>query len=106
MIAAFVFAVLLQTPRDLRAVVTPAGSAAIGGVVTTGDAVARTPLRRAIVTVSGTAILPRQVATDEQGRFVFEELPPGRFTLTVEKGGYLKTYVGSRRPGKPPSLPI
>jgi len=106
MVSMLLCSLLLQTPRDLPAAAPSAGSAIIGGVVTTTEGTSRTPLRRAIVSIAGTGIIVRQVATDEQGRFAFEALPPGRFTLTVEKGGYLKTFVGSRRPGRPPSLPI
>lgn len=107
MFAALLFSLLLQVPRDGAQAAHRAGTASIGGVVTTGDASARVPLRRAVVSITGTGTPGiRQVSTDERGRFVFDQLPAGRFTLTVEKGGYLKTYVGSRRPGKPPSLPI
>lgn len=98
---------LAQVPRDAPQLPAVTGAAAIGGVVTTGDAPSRIPLRRAVVTIAGTGITGvQQVSTDESGRFVFDRLLAGRFTLTVEKGGYLKTYVGSRRPGKPPSLPL
>jgi hypothetical protein len=94
---------LLQTPRDAA---TPrpqiAGSGVISGTVTTGETTSAVPLRRAIVSLTGTGIVgTRQVATDEQGKFVMDALPPGRFTLTAEKAGYLTT-VGSRRPGRPP----
>lgn len=100
-------AIGMQTPRDAPSQPAP-GTAVIGGVVTTGDpSGAKTPLRRAAVTIMGTGILgQRQVTTDDKGRFIFADLVPGRFTLIVEKPGYLKTYVGSRRPGRPPSLPI
>jgi hypothetical protein len=109
MSAAMLFlGLLLQTARDSPAQTSAVGTAMIGGVVTTGtEATTRTPLRRAAVTIAGTGIVgPRLVMTDDAGRFVFSELPAGRFTVTVEKPGYLKTYVGSRRPGRPPSTPI
>lgn len=101
-------ALVLQTPRDSPAQrPTPAGTAVIGGVVVTGDGGARTPLRRAIVSIAGTDINGvRQAVTDETGHFVFDQLAPGRFTLTVEKPGYLKTYFGSRQPGRAPAASI
>lgn len=103
-----VFALLLQTPRDVTAQrPAPGGSAAIGGLVTTGGPSAPRPLRRAVVSLSGSGITgARQTVTDESGRFVFDRLPQGRFSVTVEKPAYLKTYFGSRQPGRPPGAPI
>lgn len=108
MTALLLFALLLQTPRDVAAGrVAAAGSAAIGGVVTTGAAGATRPVRRAVVSIAGTDIAgAHQAVTDETGHFVFEGLRPGRFTLTVDKPGHPRTYVGSRRPGLPPATPI
>lgn len=100
-------AVLLQV-RDATAVrPAAAGTALLGGVVTTSVANGKVPLRRAIVTISGTGLYgPRQVVTDDSGNFIVDGLAPGRFTLTVEKPGYLKTHYGSKRPGRPPGTPI
>ncbi len=83
------------------------GNGVIAGTVSTIDAGRVVPLRRAIVTIVGTGIANAdQRLTDDQGRFSFDGLAPGRFTLTAEKVAYLKTYYGSRRPGRPPSTPI
>lgn len=108
MSALLILALLLQTPRDTAAArQMPGGTAAIGGAVTTGDPGAKKPLRRAVVSLAGTAINGvKQTVTDESGRFVFEQLGPGRYTVTVEKPGYLKTYFGSRQPGRAPGAPI
>jgi hypothetical protein len=106
---AFVIAatLFLQVPRDAAPTRSAGGTGVITGTVTTGEPTSPTPLRRAIVSVTGTGIIgTRQVATDEQGRFVVDALPPGRFTLIVDRAGYLTTYVGSRRPGRPPSTPL
>lgn len=98
---------LLQVPRDAVLPPSAVGSGVISGVVTTGETARPVPLRRAIVSLTGTGIIgPRKVATDDQGRFAIDGLPAGRFTLTAEKAGYLTTYVGSRRPGRPPSTPL
>lgn len=98
---------LLQVPRDGALPQPMTGTAVISGVVTTGEPASPVPLRRAIVTLTGTGIIgPRKVATDDQGRFAIDGLAAGRFTLTAEKAGYLTTYVGSRRPGRPPSTPL
>jgi hypothetical protein len=77
-----------------------------GAVVADGEAPAR-PIRRVVVTMTGTGIAtPRQVITDDAGRFAFSELPAGRFSLTAEKPAYLKTYFGNRTPGRAPGMPI
>lgn len=99
---------LLSQVRDTTAARPVAqGTAVLGGVVTTSTGGGKQPLRRAVVTIFGTAISgERQVVTDDAGKFVIDRLSPGRFTLTVEKPGYLKTHVGSKRPGRPPAVPI
>ncbi|TAK17180.1 MAG: carboxypeptidase regulatory-like domain-containing protein [Acidobacteria bacterium] len=108
MTSLLLLAFLLQGARDTTPQrPAPAGTAVIGGTVTTGEAGAKRPLRRAVVSLAGTAINGvRQAVTDDAGRFVFDRLAPGRFTLIAEKPGYLKTYLGSRRPGNPPAAPI
>src|SRR5262245_62007849 len=40
----------------------------------------------------------RWIATDANGRWEFSDLPPGRYTLTVTKSGYLKIEYGQQRP--------
>src|SRR6185369_7281852 len=34
------------------------------------------------------------------------DLPPGRYSLVVDKAAYVKTYFGSKRPGQPPGTPV
>ncbi len=76
------------------------------GIVTTDETQAR-PLRHAIVTATAAEIPgPRQVVTDDEGRFVFSDLPPGRYSLVAEKAGYVKTFYGSKRPGGTPGTPV
>jgi hypothetical protein len=84
----------------------PAATGAIAGVVTSDDQLAQ-PIRRAIVTLSSGGIAASvQRVTDDAGRFVFDGLPAGRYTLTAEKPAYLKTFYGSRRPGRGPAMPL
>jgi hypothetical protein len=81
------------------------GTATIGGVVrTAGDS--PSPIRRTLVTLSGGMRGHEQTMTDDLGRFVFAALPPGRYTLTAEKPGWVKTFHGSRRIGQGPALPL
>jgi hypothetical protein len=45
-------------------------------------------------------------ATDDDGRFEFRDLPPGRFILTATKIGFLPQHFGSGRPGIAAGVPI
>ena len=61
------------------------------------------PLRRAQVRLAseneflGT---PRTASTSTDGRYEFRDVPPGRYTLRVERSGYLALTYGQRRPGE------
>jgi hypothetical protein len=80
----------------------PTGTGRIRGRVV--QAGTTTPVRRAQVTLTGEQNLSRIVTTDGDGRYEISELPAGRFTLTVAKGGYVTTAYGQRRsfePGRP-----
>src|SRR5262245_46210560 len=76
----------------------PTGTGRISGVVRSADD-ARTPIRRAVVTVTG-AVPARSVVSDDAGRFTFERLPAGSFTITARKAAYLAAPYGARRPGR------
>ncbi|MEO8483752.1 MAG: carboxypeptidase regulatory-like domain-containing protein [Acidobacteriota bacterium] len=97
-----------QTPRDVtgRASETPPGSASISGVVIAADS--GRPLRRARLTLNG--LLPgagngasstRSVVSDDQGRFTFEALTAGQFTLDASHDQFLSTSYGQRKAGRP-----
>lgn len=43
----------------------------------------------------------RSVVTDDQGRFTFQALPAGRFTMTASKPGFVDNTYGAKRPGRP-----
>jgi uncharacterized protein (DUF2141 family) len=104
MLVALVISTLLGTqqsqPRD-SAAATVAGTARLSGIVVTDERPPR-PMRRAIVTISGSTLpLSRSTITDDGGRFEFHELPAGRFTVTAARKAYVTTGVGARRAGRP-----
>ena len=78
-----------QTARDLPAQPIT-GTALIAGVVVTDE---RTPqlARKVRVTLNSVdrGAPGRTTTTDDAGRFVFLDLPAGRFNLTASKQGYL-----------------
>lgn len=78
----------------------PRGTSEIGGRVVASNA--PTPIARAFVTVTGQA-LPKglTVITDEDGHFVFRDLPAGSFTITAARPSYVTSSYGAKRPGRP-----
>lgn len=93
-------------PRDVR---RPASTAAarITGVVRAADTPTR-PLRRARVMLNGDALpVGRTAIADDAGRFAFDGLPPGSYTLTAAKDAYVTMTYGARRPERPGrSIPL
>jgi Carboxypeptidase regulatory-like domain len=82
-------------------VAVPAGTARLSGVVRTDDTSAA-PLRGAVVTLTGDGLPSgRGAITDDEGRFSFERLPSGRYTLSATKAPFITTAYGARRPGQP-----
>jgi hypothetical protein len=87
-----------QQARDTQPV--PTGTGSITGVVALEGA--GTPVRRARVTLSGTELRGQRTATtNDQGGFVFANLPAGRFTMQASKPGYVNIAYGAKRPGRP-----
>lgn len=75
------------------------GTGLILGQVVTGDA--GTPVRRARVALSGAELRgQRSTMTDDEGRFVFTQLLPGRYSMTVSKAGYVNIAYGAKAPGR------
>src|SRR5262245_42229784 len=75
------------------------GTATIRGRVTSIGS--GKPLRRAqirLTPVEGTT--PRTASTATDGRYEIRDLPAGRYTLRVERSGYLPLTYGQRRPGE------
>ncbi len=86
-------------PRDTPVpAAVPTGTGGISGIVR--DEVGR-PLRRVTVAISGDMRLQRAAMTDDEGRFAFADLPPGRFTVTASKPGYPSASYGAIRPNRP-----
>ncbi len=90
------------TARDASKV----GTAALSGQVVSAEN--GRPLRRAVVRASSNEVREgRSVSTDAEGRWEIKELPAGRFSISVQKGGYVPLSYGQRRPfeqGKPVDL--
>jgi hypothetical protein len=82
-------------PRD-RAPAAKGTASLRGRVIAAGTT---TPLRRAqvaVVAAEGTARFT--TTTNGEGRYEVLELPAGRYTITVNKGGYVSLQYGQRRP--------
>jgi hypothetical protein len=93
-------------PRDPR---QPAqtGTSVIKGRVLAGDT--GRPLRRAAITATAPELGTdnRTVSTGLDGRYEIKDLPAGRYTIRVQRSGYLPLQYGQRRPleaGKPLQL--
>ena len=90
-----------QAPVRDQARVSLTGTGVVRGLVTATDT-ARTPLRRALVTLSRTGLEDiRSASTDDEGRFAFVELPAATYTLTATKGGFIGMSAGAVKPGMP-----
>ena len=89
-----------QAPRDRTATQLPAGTGIIAGRLVADDANGQ-PIRRARVTANSTdRAVGRTTTTDDDGRFVFTELPGGRYLLQASKAAYVTTAYGATKPGR------
>jgi hypothetical protein len=90
----------VQPVRDV--IVQPtAGTASISGQVVNDEDQPK-PVRRAIVTLTGSDLRPsRGAITDDEGRFTIANLPAGRVTLTVTRASFITSVYGAKRPGRP-----
>jgi hypothetical protein len=97
---AIAIAVLLCQQRDVP-MARPAATASIGGTVMS-DHPQPKPLRRVRVTLNGGGLSPgRTTITADDGTFVFDGLPSGRYTVAATKDGYVTMNYGAARPLRP-----
>ncbi|HXT70606.1 MAG TPA: carboxypeptidase-like regulatory domain-containing protein [Vicinamibacterales bacterium] len=84
-----------------------AGSATLSGRVVRTEGSAKVPVARVQVSVGlGDSSGNRIAVTDDQGRFEFAGLPAGGYLLTASRLGWVTTYYGSPRPGRPPGIRV
>jgi len=103
MVVALAAAIAAQTPPRDQPRVAVAGTAVVVGSVVAHDQ-ARTPLRRATVTLSRSGIEDiRTATTDDQGRYAFDHLPAASWAISAAKGAYLTMNYGAPKPGMPGS---
>lgn len=73
------------------------GTARLAGRVTALES--GRPIRRAVIRASAPDMRePRSVSTDAEGRWELRELPAGRYSVMVTKGGYVSLSFGQLRP--------
>ena len=84
--------------RDTSAI--PKGTGSISGKVLTAEG--GRPVRRVSITLSSPEFPgePKTVSTNAQGIFEITDLPPGRFSLSASRAGYMRVQYGQRRPGE------
>ncbi len=64
------------------------------------------PMRRVAVSVqAGEIDLPRTAVTDEQGRATIA-VPAGNYFVVASKPGYVRTFYGSKTPGRGPGIAV
>jgi hypothetical protein len=97
-VAGIVIGLLSLSVWSARAAQTPQNE--ISGTVVMAGA-PQMPIGRVLVTVSSSALKSsRTVITDDQGRFMFAELPSGTFMIAAARPPYVKTTFGAKRPGR------
>lgn len=81
------------------------GTSSVGGIVVTDETPNR-PLRRVTVTLTetGGAIMTRMAISNDTGRFMFRDLPAGRYLITANLPPYLSTAYGAKRVAGPGSV--
>ncbi len=89
----------LHAQRDGAAVLAPTPvDATIAGRIVAAASSAPVPVARAIVTLSGAGIEHAAIA-DDDGRFVFADLPAGRYVIGARKVAWIDTAYGATRAG-------
>ena len=86
----------------------PAGTGIIRGRVVTDTGA---PIRRALVTINGTALgrgpaASRTVYTNAQGRYELRNLPPGAYSVSARPNQYQGQYLSAVTPRAPSGEPL
>lgn len=101
-----VVALLQIPPRDNAPLQAQVGAASVSGRVVVNDQRER-PIRHVFLQLTGAGLaLARMATTDDDGKFEFDALPGGRFTLTAWKNGFVRDTFGTKRPGVGSGAPI
>ena len=79
--------------RDMSGASSQVGTGVIAGRITHRDEPSR-PVRRAMVALASANITRRMAVTDDEGRFGFDGLPAGRYTIRLSKASYSATMYG------------
>jgi protocatechuate 3,4-dioxygenase beta subunit len=91
----------IQQVRDPLARSATSGTAVLSGTIVSDDQEA-TPIRRVRVLLSASSSsVDREAVTDDEGRFVFVNLPAAAYRVSAFKAGYLRTEHGATRPQQP-----
>ena len=85
-----------RPPRDMIREARPSGAGSISGRVIAVDT--GIPLRNAIVSLTGGNARPREVVTNDQGRFQVRDVEAGLWQLSVSRSGYITRKHGQTRP--------
>jgi len=83
---------IVATPQRPAAMAT----AQVGGAVTSPVDSGEQPIRRAQVSLMKEGTRFRETVTDDRGRFLFTDLPAGRYTINARRDGYLFTSFGQK----------
>lgn len=82
------------------------GSGVLAGVVVT-DTASPQPIRRAVVRLTAeTTATSRLVGTNDDGRFLFDQLPAGSYVVSATKAGFVRSFYGASRPDVGPGVPV
>lgn len=98
--------VALFSSIGLSAQNPPAGATLAGRVLVAGAAT-ETPVARTVVIIDASDDQgERMTVADDDGRFRFDGLRAGRYLVRAQKVGWVPSYYGSPRPGRPPGVRV
>jgi len=82
-----------------------AGTSVLAGAVMADDGSGQS-VRRARVRIRAAGLPDRMLLSDDDGRFLFSDLPAGTYAITADKPGWITGYYGSAEPWKAPGTPV